>query len=191
MGGYRSGRNRSRLLVEECLSIDVRRWSRERFLVAGNYFGWQWSHDGQPTGNIGVRIGDGAAWIYLGYSCDGGKHQEHPVALARQSCHLGGRRVWFQCPNCVRNVAKLYLRSGRFRCRHCHRLGYLIENQDYGQRMWMKIEKLERLMEQPRLRHYTRERLIERCVESEVRRDEWFDARLPQRFVNAIAIMAP
>jgi len=190
MGGYRSGRNRSRLLVEECLSIDVRRWHKEGLLRPGNQFRTHWSRDGELTGSIGVRVGRGAAWIYLVFSYDGGEHQEHPVALARQSCQLGGRRVWFQCPNCVRNVAKLYLRSGRFRCRQCHRLGYLIENQDYGQRMWMKLEKLERRMERPRLRHYTRERLIERYVEADIRRDGWFDARLEERFAKAVGIMA-
>ena len=44
-----------RATCESCISIDVRRWHRERRLHAGQYFSCSWTCGGEPSGNIGVR----------------------------------------------------------------------------------------------------------------------------------------
>ncbi len=46
------------------------------------------------------------------------------------ACNFREKRPWFVCPGivngraCHRRVAKLYLGSGYFLCRHCHDLSY-------------------------------------------------------------------
>lgn len=53
---------------------------------------------------------------------------EELVELTITSCHFGGVRPWFRCPEprCGLRVAILYrpTTTSRFRCRHCHQLTY-------------------------------------------------------------------
>lgn len=53
---------------------------------------------------------------------------EELVELTITSCHFGGARPWFRCPElrCGLRVAILYrpTTTSRFRCRHCHQLTY-------------------------------------------------------------------
>ena len=117
-----SGRVGWRAKCEHLLSIDVRRWARDGHL-SRYYFGWQWSRDGEKTGNIGVW-GHGDR-IELDYTKDEEKYR-YSVHLTYTPCYLGGKRVWFRCPSihCQRRAAKLYLGSRYFACRRCYRLAY-------------------------------------------------------------------
>jgi hypothetical protein len=80
------------------------------------------------------------------------KHVEQRVPLTWTKCHLGGRRLWFQCPvrsngtNCGRRVAKLYLGGDLFACRRCWGLAYAsqqdsdrISGLDKAQKIRMKL----------------------------------------------------
>jgi hypothetical protein len=188
MGGYRSGRSRFRLLCEEARGIDARRWQREGYLHAGRYFSWGWWNNyGEKTGSIGVRIGEET--VTLNYTVDGEPY-EPTVRLSRTPCHFGGERVWFFCPRCYKRCAKLYLRWSVFRCRRCQCMGYLVENQNLGQRLWMKAEKIERRLgpnlSRPKgMRKHTHKRLRERYWAIEERRDRWFDQEVIRRWEHA------
>lgn len=68
MGGIGSGnwyRWDKRDAVEDCRSLDVRRWEREGYLVPGHCFGWQWTRDGETVASIQVRMQ--ADWVTLSY----------------------------------------------------------------------------------------------------------------------------
>lgn len=61
-----------------------------------------------------------------------GEDMGYPVLITSTPCHLGGHRLWFQCPGvvdhrpCQRRCRILYLPPGGrcFACRECHRLTY-------------------------------------------------------------------
>ncbi len=134
MGGIGSGswyRLNKKDTVEDCWSIDVRRWQREGCLEPGQYFSWTWSRDGQEVASISARTLKGA--VELSYTWERGDNKNpirYSVPLAWTPCNFGGSRPWFLCPGvvhgryCGRRVAKLYLRWGYFLCRHCHDLTY-------------------------------------------------------------------
>jgi hypothetical protein len=185
MGGYGSGRSRFRLLVEEARRLDVQVWARDRLLEPGTRFVCSWRNDRTETeASIGVRVHEW--YVDLDYAVDG-EPRGHAVHLSRSPCHFGGRRTWFNCPGCHRHTARLYLRWGKFRCRRCQRMGYYVENQDYGQRLWIKAERIERklgpnLTRPKRMRDATYQRLAQRYWDTQERRDAWFDVRLMRRF---------
>lgn len=178
MGGYGSGRPRWRGSCEYSLWIDIRRLAREKLLIDGTSFHWRWNNNA----NSSISIRAGQSCLLLLYSIDGENREQH-IGIAQTACHFGGNRPWFRCPCCWNRVAKLYLRARRFACRQCNRLGYLIENQDYGQRQWMKAERIERILgedlERPKGMHLsTYERLLNRYYAIHEARDIWFDSRL-------------
>jgi len=130
MGGYGSGRRwgSSKYTTSDYRCLDVRRWQRDRLLVVGRYFGWQWSRDGEVVASISVRTEP--AKVILSYrhrrdDAEPWQSKEYPVFLEWTRCNYGGSRAWFICPasGCGRRVAILYL-SSIFACRHCHQLAY-------------------------------------------------------------------
>ena len=93
---YGSGR----LTCEACKSIDVRRWHREGRLMAGRYFSWRWTRDGEPSGNISVRSELDAVVLTYRWRPYGDTEWspiEQRVPIAWTPCHFGGRRPWFVC----------------------------------------------------------------------------------------------
>lgn len=141
MGGLGSGiyyRFGSRDRVEDCLSLDVRSWWRDRWLENGAVFTTTWCHRYRKDSSIGVRVlGDATAErvlateLYYSWGPEGHKEDvSYPVSLSWTPCNFGGSRPWFVCPgvvegvSCGRRVAKLYLKGRYFLCRHCHDLAY-------------------------------------------------------------------
>lgn len=65
-----------------------------------------------------------------------------------------GTRYFFECPDCLRQVAKLYLPQGElnFKCRHCHRLAYELtrmnRNSTFGQLAYKQF-CLDRFLSRP------------------------------------------
>ena len=134
MGGLVSGNYGMRLdkkaVVEDFLSIDVRRWHREGALRPGQVFTWVWQRDGRDVASIGVRVRREAVELSYTVGPDG-EDVRCSIALERRRCHFGGSRPWFVCPGvvngvaCGRRVAILYGPPGRyFLCRHCYGLSY-------------------------------------------------------------------
>ena len=138
-GGSRfgAGRPAQRIKAEHCRSIDVRRWQRERILRAGASGTWGWSNSetGERTSTIGYRVGDD--FVNLDYAISG-KASGQRIALDRTACTYGGTRAWFVCPIRGERVAVLYLRAGRFACRHCQRIAYASQSGDVIDRTWRR-----------------------------------------------------
>jgi hypothetical protein len=127
-GGSRFGAGRPayRLKAEATKRIDIRRWHSGGYLKVGRAFNWTWTCDGVPTGNINVVAEAGA--VRLIYSiqnhADQRRDASQVITVTATPCHYGGSRPWFACPICRDRAAVLYLRAGRFACRHCNRIAY-------------------------------------------------------------------
>lgn len=176
-GGMRYGAGRPAMHVkaEHCRRIDVRRWSREGLLAAGRAGIWQWTcgETGNRLASIGYRSHGGT--VVLNYSVDG-EAREQSIGLGRSPCNFGGTRPWFRCPIRGERVAVLYLRAGRFACRHCQRIVYASQSDDACARTWRTQAKLEAKLGQnwqrPKGLHLaTYERLVSRLWACEERRD--------------------
>ena len=176
-GGSRSGAGRPAMHVksEHCRRIDVRRWHREGILQAGRAGGWQWTdaETGDRLASIGYRSDGGS--VTLSYSIDG-----HPLAqtlrLTQSVCNYGGARPWFICPIRGERVAVLFLRAGRFACRHCQRIAYASQADDVYSRTWRTQAKAEQKLgpnwQRPKGMHdTTRERLMSIIWDCEEQRD--------------------
>lgn len=118
---YGAGRPATHVKAEHCRRIDVRRWQREGILQAGRAGAWQWSdpNTGKQAAAIGYRANGSS--VTLNYSIDG-KPTTQIVWLTETACNYGGDRQWFTCPIRSERVAVLFLRAGRFACRHCQRI---------------------------------------------------------------------
>jgi hypothetical protein len=146
MGGFGSGNHWSRpckqTVVEDCLSIDASRWTREGILKAGVHWAgfWRWVINSGRECSIGYRVqtldmGRPAVWLSYsrGQKSDGQQESaDYPVDLTVTRPRFGGLRWWFICPlvvggrPCGRRVGKLYLPPScrYFGCRHCYELTY-------------------------------------------------------------------
>lgn len=176
-GGSRCGAGRPAThgKAEHCRSLDVRRWQREGMLKAGRSGAWEWtdSDTGKRLAAIGYRS-DGTS-MALDYSIDGGDRSQR-VSLSFSACRYGGTRPWFICPIRFERVAVLYLRAGRFACRHCQQLRYASQSNDALGRTWRRQHKVERTLgedcQRPTGMHRTTyERLLSIITDCEERRD--------------------
>ena len=66
------------------------------------------------------------------------------IYLSRTSCHYGGERLWFLCPNCNKRVAVLHELDENYLCRHCHRLPYSSQRGILYDRLLSKLRKLRK-----------------------------------------------
>lgn len=179
-GGMRFGAGRPgyRAKAEQLQRVDVRLWHRGGYLRSGRSFSWSWHRGGEPTGSIGVRVHD-AQSLTLQYMTGGdGERRDgtQTIRLARTACGFGNTRSWFVCPLCHRRAGLLFLRWGRFACRHCQRVAYTIQSCDRLDALWRKQAKIEaRLLEnwkRPKgMRTHTYSRLVDQLCELEERRD--------------------
>jgi hypothetical protein len=146
MGGAGSGNNchwwrpSKKTVVEDCLSIDASRWTREGILRAGAHRAglWRWVYHGGRECSIGYEVlARDMDWprVRLHYAQTVEGRQEpvdYHVCVDTTVPTFGGLRWWFLCPLivdgllCERRVGKLYLPPcGRyFGCRSCYRLTY-------------------------------------------------------------------
>lgn len=190
-GGQRWGAGRPSYKVkgEQLQRLDVREFARRKLLDTEQFFSWSWNRGGEPTGSIRVKVHPQSA-VYLRYSITGdgeARHIDDRVNLINKPCHFGGTRPWFQCPRCARQVAVLYMRSGRFACRHCQRVAYTSQSEDILGRTWIMQRKLEARLDEywqrPKgMRQATHQRLLDRLYDCEERRDAAFSVRAAQLF---------
>lgn len=149
MGGSGSGRYSGysfRSTTEDYRSIDVRRWAREGLLEPGQWFGWQWSVEGEQIASIKAAAEAYAVRLVYRSRSYGEDWQEmdYRVGLDWTPCNFGGSRQWFMCPakGCGRRAAVLY-GGAIFACRRCHGLTYACQREDALSRMMRKTQKLE------------------------------------------------
>ena len=172
---YNAGRPALHFKAEHCRRIDVRRWQREGILRAGRGGTWQWSDPdtGERKAAIGYRSDDHC--LTLDYSING-EPRKQVVGLTETACNYGGTRQWFTCPIRGERVAVLYLRAGRFACRHCQHIAYASQSGDALDRTWRKQSKAEAKLgpdwSRPKGMHAaTRERFLSVIFDCEERRE--------------------
>ena len=102
------------------------------------------------------------------------------IPLTRTTCHYGGHRYWFFCPQCGVRVAVIYLTDSPG-CRWCLRLRYPSQSENDIQRSWRRQSKIERRLAagigdgncgRPKGMHWeTFERLLRECCRLQKQRD--------------------
>lgn len=171
---YGAGRPGWHVKAEHCLKLDVRRLARHKVL-AGGMFSWRWtnSYTGEESGSITIYSRpDG---LNLSFS-QNGQPCGHEVGIVRTACNYGGTRPWLLCPPCGNRVAVLYLRRGRFICRHCAQVVYASQSEDLIGRAWRRQAKLEARLgenwQRPKGMHQaTRQKLVTAILQCEELRD--------------------
>lgn len=149
MGSSSSGRRQQygKRTTSDLRPLDIRRLQREGCITAGRIFNWQWTRNGEETGSIQIKVKDTHLYLVYQNKSRGGdwESMNYPVWLEWTECHLGGKRLWFRCPNyeCGRRVAILF--SGRmFVCRHCHDLAYASQRENAEDRVLRRGNKIRR-----------------------------------------------
>jgi hypothetical protein len=142
MGGLGSGRWQGHTkadAVEDCLTLDLGQFARERAFTPGHKGALRWLRGERETASISysVRPADAGLALVLSYRCTppggaAGVDVKMAVPLEALLLPFGGIRWWGRCPlvldgrPCGRRVLKLYLAPGAryFGCRLCYRLSY-------------------------------------------------------------------
>ncbi len=117
--------------VEQCRSMDMKDLTRIVTMEQTGIGTTRWMNgDGKETGSIGWIVSPPGK-LLITYSItprgDGKKRDYfYRVGCNITPCHFGGKRYWYQCPECGSRRRILYLPpSGNvFACRECHRLTY-------------------------------------------------------------------
>ncbi len=152
MGGRGSGqyyRGSTRTSCEETRRIDIR-YLRQNGLLRPNWAGsLSWSTGGEPTGNINYTMNENTMELNFRFSRydDDWEEVRQTIWLDRTPCHYGGSRKWFICSRCDTRVAVLYGADKLFLCRHCYRLPYASQGEDYLSRMNRKLDKISNKLE--------------------------------------------
>lgn len=145
MSGY--GRPGTRIEAEQCRTLDVNRWMREKIISDGivrfGWWSWMSSITGETTASIGYTVDTTGEvpFVRLQYTVKpSGRDVDYRVRLEMMPVNYGGVRWWFRCPlsnhdrqPCNRRVGKLYLPPGGvyFGCRHCYNLTYTSCNESH------------------------------------------------------------
>ena len=133
--------------TDDYRSIDIRYLKREGLLAPGLCRCIRWFRLGKQIAAIGLSPAPGRVVLRYRYKGDDGHWQDmsYPVEIATTPCRLGGERHWFLCPTpaCRRRVAILY-GGAVFACRHCHRLTYPSQREDYGDRAARRADRIRR-----------------------------------------------
>ena len=145
-GGMRFGAGRPgyKVKAEQLQRVEIGLWHRGSYLRAGRSFTWSWHCGGEPSGSIGVRV-HGTDSLELEYMLGSeGQRRDgsQTIFLTHTDCNYGNARPWFACPVCQRRAGVLYLRAGRFACRHCQRVSYSSQSCDLLDRMWRNRSKI-------------------------------------------------
>lgn len=142
---YGAGRPSSKMKTGELKSIDVRVFAKLGYLDRFHAFSWKWTRNGEPTGNIAIHV-EPKSYLTLRYTITINEQlQTHAdrVYLVYTPCNYGKSRPWLVCPRCDRRLAKLYMRGGRFACRHCQKVAYSSQSEDEIDRTWRIQRKIE------------------------------------------------
>ena len=145
MGGFGSGRQGSQATMESSKRIDVR-WLKKKKLLAIPHRGiLSWTSGRRDSGKIGYTMH--VDRMDLSYRFQGAYDTEwtsvkQTIDFAFTDCNFGGKRTWFSCPNCCRNVAILAGHGVYFYCRKCHRLPYKSNLESNNARISSKKDSL-------------------------------------------------
>lgn len=164
----------SKQATGETLPLDIRAIARCGYLIpAGAAFSWKW------TTGATIRCRSNDREVVLTYNWN-----KEPVnqcaAIEWTRCNYGGRRAWWNCPNCRRRVAVLYCASKYFACRHCYQLCYFSQQERESDRLLRRAWKirqrlgqvggghLQRMVDKPKGMHWhTYFNLMRECNDCE------------------------
>lgn len=188
---YGAGRPSYKAKAEQLQRVDIRIWHRGGYLRAGCAFTCGWQRGDEPMGSLGVLV-HGANSLALQYMMgrDGQQRDgSQTILLLYTPCNYGDTRPWFSCPICQRRAGVLYMRAGRFACRHCQRVSYSSQSCDLLDRLWRKQSKIEGRLgnhwKRPKgMRLKTYGQLIDQLADCEDRRETAF-CRFTARFIAA------
>ena len=93
--------------------------------------------------SISIRVDNQSLMLSYGIKSTG-EVVEQRVYTKTTPCHLGGRRQWFTCPMCDKQVAVLYAPGRYFACRGCGGLGYPTQKKGVGDRASSRADKLRK-----------------------------------------------
>jgi hypothetical protein len=132
MGGYGSGRYAEKYgyTVEDCLIININKMFRQKWIEPGKWSRGtlKWTRGGRETGSIGYQamMDVEPPFIRIHYTWRKTENRDYRVNLSTTNPYFGGKRYWFLCPHCGRQVGKLYSppNSSYFLCRTCQNLTY-------------------------------------------------------------------
>ena len=146
-GGSRSGAGRPAYNAKagDLISIDVRDFAKRGYLDRNVSFTWHWSRGEEPAGSISIYV-VARSFITLRYTQTikgEARDYANQVDLTYTPCHFGKSRPWLFCPFCNRRLAKLYLRAGRFACRHCQNVAFNSQSESVAGRSWRTQRKIE------------------------------------------------
>lgn len=149
-GGAREGAGRPALheLVDDLVSFDIRDWWWSLELAA--------LRRGNALDGAAVRLRLGP-------------RPEDAVEVTTSSGGACPRHARFLCPGCGGRAAKLYLRSGAYRCRRCHGLVYRSQRSSIRARGWALEAKVVAQLAKgnqrpPRMHRTTYDRLLTTLV---------------------------
>lgn len=190
---YGAGRPGYKVAAESLHRVDVRLWARKKYIChdVERWFSWNWTRNGEPSGSISVNAS--ARETVLNYrvranGSDEWQEKRDRVTISQTPCRFGGARHWFHCPTCRRRCEVLYLRFGRFACRHCNRVAYTSQRGAPLDRLQHKLEKMRDRIGEHRphgMHRKTWERLIARSYELEAQLDNLFASRAIALFGEA------
>jgi hypothetical protein len=147
MGGFGSGRRTSRVCTDQLLKLDVRHLAKQGVLKKGMRAQLEWLLSAGTACMETCSHGDLVFLRMIQWADENVDQSAYQVPIESTSCHLGGERVWFRCPNryCGRRVAILY--GGKtFVCRHCWKANYRCQRETSNDRLFRKIYKLRAKM---------------------------------------------
>ena len=144
MGGYGSGRQGWRGVIESRSRLDIRKC--RRWLIPGHAGLYRWHRDGEPCGSVSYRVLDRA--LELSYRVNGDGVDAHAIRITvpieASHCRYGGVRQYWQCPNCRRRCEVIVLASGGtyWGCRLCLRLRYRCQGLPTSDRLQERADKI-------------------------------------------------
>jgi hypothetical protein len=105
-----------------------------------------WSKGGKKTGFVDYKVQSDKIILYYRFRENGGEWEAvvQELSFDWTSCHYGGHRVWFRCPQCARRIAILYGAGRYFLCRHCYNLTYSCQREGQIGRLIRKAQKLRK-----------------------------------------------
>jgi hypothetical protein len=163
MGGFSSGRYRTRVRVADGLIMDLGRLLRQQSIEAGGYCAGSLTWTSKATKEVRASIGfesnlthPDESYVRLHYRV-GDKPMDYQVWLRRTPCRCGGFRWWWICPSTGHAAAKLYLPPGAttFASRRAYCIGYrswgggpMDRSHDRQRRIYSKLGEEYRYYEQ-------------------------------------------
>jgi hypothetical protein len=129
------------ITLDDCLRLDVRYLARNGYLEQGSRKAMGWKVQGEFCGSAFVTAGASAIDV-VGDKGQTGRVGDS-IEIERTPCTYGGARPWFQCPECSRRCAVLFLNQN-FVCRMCRGVLYLTDVLSKSKRLQSRREQAAR-----------------------------------------------